>query len=110
MWLFTLDGFYSAVAAHDDPDTLVVRARVRIDAELLVARVGTGEVLETRDRDYRYRVLLPRAVWAEYVAQAAGAIDYDNFKNAVARAQGRRRANDYAAVWGVMYHVQTREP
>jgi hypothetical protein len=110
MWLFTLDGFYSAVAAHDDPDTLVVRARVRKDAERLVARTGTGEVLETRDRDYRYRVRLPRAVWAQYVADAASGIDYDNFKDAVAHMHGRQRANDYAAVWGVMYHVQTREP
>jgi len=79
-------------------------------AERLVAAVGAGERHETRERDYRYRVFLPRSTWADYVARAAQGIDYANFKEAVAQAQDRQRARDYAAVWGVMYHVQTRQP
>ena len=47
MWRFTTDGFYSAVAQRDDPGTVIVRSRVREDAERLTEVLGTGEVLET---------------------------------------------------------------
>ncbi|MCP9491271.1 MAG: hypothetical protein MSC31_15550 [Solirubrobacteraceae bacterium MAG38_C4-C5] len=33
MWLLTPRGFYSVVANHDDPETVLVRARVREDLE-----------------------------------------------------------------------------
>lgn len=108
MWLFTTDGFFSAVAHRDDPGTVIVRSRVRDDAERLVDSVGLGDVIETPDRDYRFRVHLPRGRWARYVATAAEAIDYPNFKAAVAARQGADRAHAYADVWSVMFALQQR--
>jgi hypothetical protein len=107
MWLFTTDGFFSAVSGHDDEGT-IVRSRVREDAVRLVNAVGVGKVIETRECDYRFRVRLPRAAWASYVAGAVAAIDYPNFKAAVAATQGTERAHTYADVWSVMYALQVR--
>lgn len=108
MWLFTTDGFYSAVAHHDDPHTVVVRSRVREDSERLAKVLGVGEVLETPAQDYRFRVLLPRAAWASYVESAALNLDYPNFKAAVAARQGSKRAHSYGEVWSLMYGLQDR--
>lgn len=109
MWLFTTDGFFSAVVHRDDPDTILVRSRVREDALRLQAAVGQGEVTETPDGDYRYRVLLPRETWSDYLAAAGDAIDYPNFKNAVAACQGPDRARVYEDIWWVMAELQQRE-
>jgi hypothetical protein len=109
MWLFTTDGFYSAVTHRDEPDVVLVRARVKEDAERLIAAVGHGEVLETPHGDYAFRVLLPRATWAAYGASAANAIDYPNFKAAVAARDGAERADAYGAVWAVLYAFQERQ-
>jgi hypothetical protein len=108
MWLFTTEGFYSAVADSDAPDTIVVRARAREDTVRLVEAIGHGEVRETPHTDYRFRVHLPRATWAAYVASAADGIDYPNFKAAVAARQGTDRADAYRAVWAVMFAFQQR--
>jgi hypothetical protein len=35
MWMITTIGFFSVVQDHDDPDRLLVRARVREDLERL---------------------------------------------------------------------------
>ena len=106
MWLFTTDGFYSAVADRDDPNTVIARSRVCDDALRLVEAVSTGEVIETPARDYRFRVHLPRDIWASYAAAAAAGIDYGNFKNAVAARQGAERARVYADVWADLLPLQ----
>ena len=106
MWLFTTDGFFSAVSDRADEGVIVVRSRVREDAVRLVNAVAVGNVIETRDGDYRFRVRLPRAAWAAYVAGVVAAIDYPNFKAAVASRQGPERAHTYADVWSVMRELQ----
>jgi len=107
VWLFTTDGFFSAVAHRDDEDRLMIRARVREDAERLAEALG-AELLETPAADYRFRVVVSRDTWATYVQQAAEHIDYPNFKDAVAARQGRDRAHVYGDVWSVMYGMQER--
>ena len=109
MWLFTTDGFFSAVSDRNDEGTIIVRSRVRDDAARLVNAVGVGRVTETRDSDYRFRVELPRAAWVAYVAAAAEAIDYPHFKAAVAVRQGASRAHAYADVWAVLRELQAAE-
>ncbi len=106
MWLFTTDGFFSAVAYRDEPDAIIVRARVGDDALRLVEAARQGEVIETPDRDYRFRVYLARDDWSAYVAGAAAAIDYPNFKEAVAARQGPDRPDAYAALWSAMFELQ----
>jgi hypothetical protein len=103
MWVFTTDGFFSAVQKGD---WLVVRARSEADIRRLQAKTG-GAVLHTPPpNDYEWRIRMAPAVWAEYVRSAAESIDYDNFKNAVGAELGPARARLYHDVWEVMVDLQ----
>jgi hypothetical protein len=108
MWLFTTDGFYSAVTHREALDTIVVRARAREDVLRLIESVGEGSLVETPHSDYGFRVCLPRATWAAYAAAAADSVDYPDFKAAVAERQGSERAHAYGAVWAAMFAFQQR--
>jgi hypothetical protein len=109
MWIFTTDGFFSAVADRDDADMIVVRSRVWADTARFTKSLGFGVVVETPEADYGFRVRVPRSSWVEYVTGAAKAIDYANFKAAIAVRQGSDRAHIYADVWSVMRALQTAE-
>ena len=108
MWLFTRDGFYSAV--HDDycsPGELMIRARVIEDLERLLKRleIDDADILVIKNADYRYRVKLSPEQWAGYVAAEAAGIDYANFKNSVA-ADDPERSSAYMKIWEAMYLFQ----
>lgn len=105
MWLMTTDGFFSAVEDRDDAGSVFVRARVRGDLDHLAETLG-AEVLETPAADYPFRVRVPKAAWARYVADRAERIDYDNFKDAVAARQGHDRAEVYMGVWSALRRLQ----
>lgn len=107
----TTKGYFSAVAHHDDPDLLVVRSRVLADAELLAEwceaeGAERPEVVAYQTSDYPWRVILPRSLWASFVAAEAEDIDYTNFKNAVTARQGHARHDVYAKVWGVLLGLE----
>ncbi len=110
MWIFTTDGFFSAVADRNRPGHVVVRMRLRDDGERLQAAIGAGEVIETRGADYRFRICATHSQWSAYLAAAAAEIDYPNFKAAVAARDGMQRAHIYSDVWAVMRELQGRTP
>ena len=104
MWIFLYDSFLSVVQANDDPDFLMVRARLRGDIERVFPE---AVVSEDRARDYRFRAKLPRViVVASIEAEITASITYDNFKNSVKNA---RRHSAYLAVWKTMLHEQLFE-
>jgi len=111
MWLFTKDGFYSAVAHRDDPDLLVVRARSRIDLQWLIRNHGlTAEIVDTPvGSDYPCRIIVPRGAWAEVVRTEALDITYGNFKSEVNVVIGPEREDVYHRVWAVLLAVE-KEP
>lgn len=106
MWLLTPRGFYSVVANRDDPETVLVRARAREDLEGLSDLIGSLEILETPDRDYRWRAIVSRRAWSGALVLLAAEIDYPNFKAEVERRQGRERADVYHAVWARLLRLQ----
>jgi hypothetical protein len=108
MWLLTTRGFYSAVAARDEPDTMIVRARVRLDLEALSPLVGDAPILEHAGSDYAYRVRVPRDTWSSAVDALTREIDYPNFKDAVRARQGYDRARLYQTIWSTLYSLQHR--
>ena len=65
MWLFTTDGFYSAVTHREAPDTVVVRARARED----VAAAHRGHRPGHPRRDTAQRLPLPRLPPARHVGR-----------------------------------------
>jgi hypothetical protein len=70
--------------------------------------LGTADEVEDRDpaADYRYRAIASRAEWLVAVAQLVTAIDYDNFKDAVADRQGSKRAALYGVLWQELLRLQ----
>jgi hypothetical protein len=120
MWLFTRYGFFSVACARkagggEDPDLLMIRARRRAHLEQLQARfpeIAGAEIIVTRDRDYRYRIVVAKTVWAGTVSELALEQTWSNFKNEAERFQGKA-GSDYVRalheVWDVMYELQGRE-
>ena len=73
MWLFTQRGFFSIVAHRDDPDFLIVRARVKGDIENYWPQ---AKVSETPNADYLFRAVLPKEVVAERIGKIVSTLDY----------------------------------
>lgn len=113
MWIMTTEGFYSVVEHRQDQDLLLVRSRARVDLENALRELdGTlsGDTTITNDRraDYPWRMIVQREDWALAVARMTHAIDYDNFKSAVARtgAGGYKRSGIYHRVWSVLTSME----
>lgn len=105
MWLFTPEGFYSAVAHNTKRDTIIVRTRDRGDIARLAKRFPRHKLVIGGGTDYAYRIELSRKEWSKYVAKSARDIRYPNFKDEVTRVQGRWRHELYLRVWSVMYEA-----
>lgn len=122
MWIFTTHGFFSAVCARQgagehgqpvDPGRMMIRARVRSHLEALKGRfpdlLGSCEIHDDAGTDYAFRVFVAKSVWSKVLSGLAEDTDYDNFKSAVARQQGRSGAayeRSLHDVWSVMYELQ----
>ena len=109
MWVLTTHGFFSAVENRDDPSQVMVRARVREDLESLCAQLDGPEPVYGQGTDYPWRTFVSKEEWAQWLAGAAREIEYDNFKNAVAREQGHARASVYGEVWGALKRLEELE-
>jgi hypothetical protein len=112
MWLITPFGFYSVVAKSGDKHDglLTIRSRVKSDLEALKEFVPSlGPIAESDETDYRYRAKAK----AEDISIGFGSmienIDYSNFKDKVAEAQGDFRASLYGEVWNRLYELQENE-
>lgn len=112
MWVFTEIGFFSAVASPDNGATKVaVRARVKQDAERLVALLvelghAAPDVLQLKGRDYPYRVIIEREMWAHVMDELSTRIDYGNFKSHVSKVDGYERSSLYSRVWDAMLSAE----
>jgi hypothetical protein len=112
MWLFSKQGFFSVVRHVHLPDHLLVRARLREDADrlarLLAETAGRPFTpLVTPNADYRYRLEVPRADFARVMVRLVEELDYGNFKLAVHGDPARDRA--YGRVWSIMAELQEDE-
>ena len=107
MWLFTPIGFFSIVQKPGDDD-LTIRSRVAGDLEFLRERYlpSLSPIMTTLDGDYAFRATASHRDFAESLASMAASVDYDNFKDEVAKKQGGERAEAYSKVWGVMQRLQ----
>ncbi len=117
MWLFTRYGFYSIACARKpggapDPALLMVRGRRKQHLANLQKRfraLSGLEIVTSPERDYRYRLIVPKSVWVGIMGELAGEQDWSNFKNEAARHLGVAEATYSDAlheVWSVMYRLQ----
>jgi hypothetical protein len=104
VWIFTEFGFFSIVAHRTKPETVLVRGRCEKDVQEFQRRAGirAEKVFEDWGADYPYRLELPKVAAAKVLMDATLSLNYDNFKNRVARAQGWERSNTYHDVWAVL--------
>jgi hypothetical protein len=110
MWVVTTRGFLSAVEHREEPDTIIVRARVRGDLDQLKPVVKGLRRRAFRDdsADYCYRVHVTREEWREALSLFGERIDYGNFKDAVKQEQGPVRAGIYMSVWSALTRLESR--
>jgi len=101
MWVFTSTGFVSAVRKTDRPDVITVRSRDRKSLEPVAERANV-EISVSPYGDYPYRAFVEPAVFTEWVAEQASSIDYDNFKNRVAKTRGYGFVEALHNVWVAM--------
>ena len=103
MWVFNLDGFFSAVEHRDKPECVTVRARYKEDLEQLKVKICCSlAVEETPDADYPYRLTIDKLRWSKYLAKEALDINYDNFKKASLKDADVERIEQYHDVWASM--------
>ena len=101
MWLFTRYGLFSIVQdTSARGEQMLVRARRREHLEALItfltdtwvragrlAEAEWGEIIETPDADYRWRITVSRSWLKHMFITLAGDITYGNFKAEVKRAR-----------------------
>jgi hypothetical protein len=120
MWVFTRYGFYSVAALpkkKKQKDRVLVRARLRRHLEELQKRfpeeLGKLELVTNPRRDYRFRIVVPKAVWATCLFELSMEQDWSNFKSEAERFE---RVNHMPSayvdalhdIWTVMFKVQNR--
>lgn len=114
MWVFTLNGFLSAVEERrgEHRGEIVVRAREASALEALREVAPTlTETAVSSDSDYRYRAWTGREAWAQALAELARRVSYSNYKSAVLERQGRSRFEAALhEVWQVMGRTQPLGP
>lgn len=107
MWVFTQDGFISAVDNNQMPGKLTVRARDRKSLELLSDITGSP-IVELPNRDYEYRVFVTRDDFASFLVSHVDHLDYGNFKNRIWDTRGEVYHDACSDVWGAMLQVSDR--
>jgi len=109
MWVFTQDGFVSAVDNGQSPGKLTVRSRDRESLELLSDITGSA-IVELPGRDYEYRVYVTRDEFSNWLTSHVDHLDYRNFKNRIAATRGDVYHEACADVWGAMLQVSDKTP
>lgn len=120
MWVFTRYGFYSIACTSRtdgslDNESVMVRARCISHLRNLQKRfpaLAVGKILELPNRDYGYRLIIPKASWIAILGELAQEQEWSNFKDEAARYQGapgRGYVDALHKVWGVMHRLQEDE-
>ncbi len=101
MWICLNNAFVSVV--QHTKDKLVVRARRKSH---LTALFPDGKIIETMDRDYRFRIFVDRKEFAALIAEKIANIDYTNFKDST---KDKSLHDMYLNWWGDHYDLQLKD-
>ena len=112
MWIFLPYGFFSVTESHQKNGTLQVRARVRKHLENLKEAwclTLKMKIVETKDADYRFRIIVGRKDWGTILDTETQRIDYPNFKDEAHRLNDPDWDEALLRVWGIMYRLQEKK-
>ena len=105
MWVFTLEGFVSAVREPYDHTEILVRARDLKSLKRLEF-VSDRKAWATPAADYPYRIKVTNADFDRFLEIATEDISYDNFKIAVGANRGKTFEKALTKVWSAMHDVE----
>jgi len=108
MWVFTIDGFFSAVQKPKDRTTgrIQVRARNREDLVRFKSRMNLqNRILSTPAGDYPFRIVTSKKAWGKYLDRMARIMEYGNFKAECDR-MGLNRGGIYHRVWSILQNLE----
>jgi hypothetical protein len=105
MWIFTTEGFVSAVYKEN---MIQVRARDRKSLEDL-AKDCKSKIIHTPLADYPYRLETGREHLSAWLSKQAQLLEYGNFKSEVEDIRGFEFAAPLHKVWDVMHEVEDSE-
>lgn len=107
MWLFTTVGFFSIVQ-KPGTDFVTIRARVKGDLDNLRQKYlnELSPTIGQGGTDYPWRATATHAQFAAALVKIACDVRYANFKDEVAKHQGKERANRYQKVWSALYDME----
>jgi len=108
MWVFSQDGFISAVDNGAKPGYLAVRARDR-QSLVPLSELAEAEIEFTPNRDYQYRVYVTRAMFQDFMNLSIETLDYGNFKDRLKVSRGSKFAYAAGSVWATMHDVTDAE-
>jgi hypothetical protein len=83
MWLFTKYGFFALSCDEHDDNVIMVRARVESHLQHLKNKfeeLENYQIIDTHDRDYQYRLFVPKPIWSKISYKLMEEIDYSKFK------------------------------
>jgi hypothetical protein len=112
MWIFTKDGFFSAVFdKYCKSGELMIRSRCQDDLGRLSKKLygysDETEILGMEQADYRFRMKVFKHEWADYLRNCAYDIDYANVKDSIIPAGDNLRQDAYYQVWTALYQWQS---
>lgn len=118
MWIFSTKGFFSVVQQENDPDQVLIRARLKKDIQGLkrlfdALELKTSRTIVNRNFDYKYRFSADRMDWILVMNRLMLDLDYRNFKDAVYKTDSREcrdeRHEAYFQVWEATRKLQLLE-
>jgi hypothetical protein len=114
MWVFTKDGFFSAVWDKQcKGDEVMVRARCREDlcrlSKKLKGYCDDDLIEELSEAGYGFRMKIAKHEWADYLAEYARSIDYADAKKNLVSPGDNYRQEAYFKVWEALFRWQSVE-
>ena len=115
MWIYTTKGFFSVVEHKEDPERIMLRARVKVDIQNIKKifddlGLEATDILENVGSDYKYRIFANRMDWVSVMNRLMIDMNYTNFKDAVYETDSYKikdmRHEAYYKVWSIMYELQ----
>jgi hypothetical protein len=110
MWVFTKDGFFTAVSKQCRQDEIMIKANSRRDLEKLLRKTNTqGPIQESPEPAYRFHVILEKASWIQYLSDYVQSLNYETVRDNIVAQNDAARHEAYQAVWTTMHNWMGRE-
>jgi hypothetical protein len=105
MWLFTETGFVSVVQDRGDSTKMWVRARDEKSLQPFVDTFGV-KIVGMERSDYPHRVSISRTQFVDWLIESGETLNYDNYKNRVAKTRGYEFVGPLHDMWVTMLQIE----